>query len=489
MQETDETLLLSLARHGGQPAFEALASRVERLAFSVALRITGRRELAEEAVQEALLQVWLSASSYQPTGSARAWILRIVARQSLLIVRSLQKAKREKEDTHMPQKNVGTGGLVEELEGQEMAAACRKFFERLPFGEQQLLALHYAGGLTQHEIALEMELPARTISSRMEKALKTLRANLTQAGLAAAAPLLEAAELGQVICTEVPVPLGLREKVLARIAASQVQVIQTAAVHSRRAAEAKTGFAHWLSAGLAVAVATAGGVWWAVATQAPRQPVPVETNVPANLQNPVLAAPDQVRPFYRRWTFEKGPPADIELRGSAWRWDGRRSMLAGAEGIALVFDLPHPQRPLWFEIKVRVLREKASFMGLERSDGNGLLACRMWNSRGKRGGLAVEADYLGQLCSTKMLFKERHSLAYNSDNKLYAICEFATPPPSAKVALILHLVSLEEIVMRTAAETELPAEALDPARTIQQLGWISKEIGYRPFLLQPADKR
>lgn len=301
MQESEETLLLSIARHSDRPAFEALARQVERQAFGVAMRITGRREMAEEAVQEALLKVWLSASAYQPTGSARAWILRIVANESLMLLRALRKASREKEYAPMPQTEREDRRAVEILAGQERTAACRDFFERLPFREQQVLALHYAGGLTQQEIACELDLPARTVSSRIEKALERLRANLTQAGLAAAAPLLEAEELSQVIGEGFSVPQGLLEKVLARVPAAAHESIRTAASQSRRAAPAQAGSPALLVAGLAATLLAAGAAWWAGGSKpaAPLMPSPAPSEPPQVMPSPAAPVPSKTEPFFR----------------------------------------------------------------------------------------------------------------------------------------------------------------------------------------------
>src|SRR6185369_1770597 len=63
---SDDQLLLCIAQQRDREAFAELYRRFARLAFNVAFNVTGNRSLAEEAAQEAMLQLWISAKSYQP---------------------------------------------------------------------------------------------------------------------------------------------------------------------------------------------------------------------------------------------------------------------------------------------------------------------------------------------------------------------------------------------------------------------------------------
>jgi RNA polymerase sigma-70 factor, ECF subfamily len=71
--------LTSLVETGDAEAFAALYHRHSRAAFSLAYRMMGDRQAAEDLAQDALLKVWRGAGSYRAErGSVRTWNLSIV---------------------------------------------------------------------------------------------------------------------------------------------------------------------------------------------------------------------------------------------------------------------------------------------------------------------------------------------------------------------------------------------------------------------------
>src|SRR5262245_65964489 len=72
---SDEALLEAVARSDEQ-ALGQLYDRFGRVAYGLALRILRDPALAEDAVQEAFLQVWRGAGGYRPErGKASTWLL------------------------------------------------------------------------------------------------------------------------------------------------------------------------------------------------------------------------------------------------------------------------------------------------------------------------------------------------------------------------------------------------------------------------------
>jgi RNA polymerase sigma-70 factor (ECF subfamily) len=76
--------LMQLVRRGDAAAFEMVYERHATAAFSLAYRMTGARNAAEDVVQEAFLSLWRSGARYDHTrGSVRTWVLGIVHNRAI----------------------------------------------------------------------------------------------------------------------------------------------------------------------------------------------------------------------------------------------------------------------------------------------------------------------------------------------------------------------------------------------------------------------
>ncbi|MCK6473703.1 MAG: hypothetical protein L6R28_18420 [Planctomycetes bacterium] len=82
----DLRLLKAIAERRDRAAFRRFYERYERTAYNLAYHLTSDQDRAAEAVQSGMVCVWTSAASIPPGSNARAWLLRIVARESLRVV-------------------------------------------------------------------------------------------------------------------------------------------------------------------------------------------------------------------------------------------------------------------------------------------------------------------------------------------------------------------------------------------------------------------
>src|ERR687894_1109429 len=126
--------LMQLVRRSDPRAFEVVYERHSGAAFSLAYRMVGRGNVAEDVVQEAFLSIWRSGARYERTrGSVRTWMLGIVHHRAIdALRRSFVHEKRRASD----------GGLEELLETgertdvqaarHEEAATVRSALEHLP---------------------------------------------------------------------------------------------------------------------------------------------------------------------------------------------------------------------------------------------------------------------------------------------------------------------------------------------------------------------
>jgi RNA polymerase sigma-70 factor, ECF subfamily len=79
----DESILVDQARDGDAAAFEQLVQPQMSKAYRVALRITGNREDAEDAIQQALLKAYAHIDQFHSKSRFSTWLLRITINEAL----------------------------------------------------------------------------------------------------------------------------------------------------------------------------------------------------------------------------------------------------------------------------------------------------------------------------------------------------------------------------------------------------------------------
>jgi RNA polymerase sigma factor (sigma-70 family) len=178
-ERSDEALLADAAR-SDERALAELYDRYGRIAYGLALRVLRDPALAEDAVQEAFLQVWRSAERFAPEkAKASTWLLTFVHRRAVDLVRREERRRTEPADA-VP---APTGpGADEESERRSKREVVRDALRRLPADQREAIELAYYGGYTQSELAERLGQPLGTIKSRMFTGLMRLRTLLAEAG-------------------------------------------------------------------------------------------------------------------------------------------------------------------------------------------------------------------------------------------------------------------------------------------------------------------
>jgi RNA polymerase sigma-70 factor, ECF subfamily len=172
---SDEVLVV-LAARSEELALAELYGRYGAIAYGLARRVLGDPSLAEDAVQEGFLAVWCSAARFVPErGQARTWILTLVHRRAVDLVRGGRR--RERHPLELAANAVEDPGdealsLVEERE------RVRRALRGLPQEFREPLVLAYYEGMTQRELAERLGRPLGTIKSRMSRGHTRLRAAL-----------------------------------------------------------------------------------------------------------------------------------------------------------------------------------------------------------------------------------------------------------------------------------------------------------------------
>ena len=165
----DERLLAQIA-DGDHGAFEALYRRYARPVLALAQRRLGDSGKAEEAVQEAFVSVWRSASTYRPErGAAVAWLYAVA--RNAIADRGRRRQEPLAEPPDVPSPDPGPDAQAEQ---EWLRWRVHSALEKLPPNERELIVLAYWGGLSQSEMAERLEIPLGTVKTRTRTALSRL---------------------------------------------------------------------------------------------------------------------------------------------------------------------------------------------------------------------------------------------------------------------------------------------------------------------------
>ena len=158
------------AAHGDRDAFDVLMSdSLDRL-YALARLILRDTDLAEDAVQEALIHCWRELPRLRDPGRFDAWLNR-------LLVNAATDQHRRRRRFHalvsvIPDSSVQSDFSIELAVADEIRVA----FERLRVEHRAVLVLHHYLGLSAAEIADVLAVPTGTIKSRLHYAAQAMRA-------------------------------------------------------------------------------------------------------------------------------------------------------------------------------------------------------------------------------------------------------------------------------------------------------------------------
>ncbi len=166
---------------GRIPTWEEVARDEGDFIYTVAYRLTGNREDAQDLVQEVLVRVQRGLRTYQP-GSLRAWLGRIATNAFLDDARRRQRrpqvALPDDPDLVLPpapsaSDDATTGALPDHLQA---------LIAELPEDYRLAVVLSDVAGLPYAEIAEELAVPVGTVRSRIHRGRLALRERLTEEG-------------------------------------------------------------------------------------------------------------------------------------------------------------------------------------------------------------------------------------------------------------------------------------------------------------------
>ncbi|HEU4723996.1 MAG TPA: sigma-70 family RNA polymerase sigma factor [Candidatus Eisenbacteria bacterium] len=178
MIETDEEAVIEKAKRGDSRAFGVLVDRYQGVVFNLALRMVNDREEAKDIAQTVFVKVFQNLGSYDPSHRFFSWIYRIAVNESLNY-RGRRRRHEEldpglESDGRRPDDSAALGEV-----GTEIGSALMQ----LNADYRTVVIMRHFLELNQAEMSQILEVPEKTVKSRLHTARRLLGEMLSRKGI------------------------------------------------------------------------------------------------------------------------------------------------------------------------------------------------------------------------------------------------------------------------------------------------------------------
>jgi RNA polymerase sigma-70 factor (ECF subfamily) len=175
MRDTPEQRLARVAT-GDKRAFAELYDTTAARVYGLVKRLLVDPAQAEEVTQEIYLEIWQTATRYQPErGSAMSWMLTMAHRRAVDRVRASQASRDRDSRIGIRDYDREYDQVAEHVEITMEGARVKRALQGLTELQRQAVQLAYYGGLSHSEIAAELHVPVGTVKTRIRDGMIRLR--------------------------------------------------------------------------------------------------------------------------------------------------------------------------------------------------------------------------------------------------------------------------------------------------------------------------
>ncbi|MHA3775396.1 sigma-70 family RNA polymerase sigma factor [Verrucomicrobiota bacterium sgz303538] len=177
-----EIQLLQRTGQGDRRAFSDLYDRFSGVLFATAIRILNNQEAAEDVLQDVFLQIWEKAPLYDSSrGKPLTWAITLTRNKAIDRLRALQRRHRLQEqvekETHLFDQ-LDDRSSLDAVDAVEKGHLVRDAITSLPKEQREAIELAFFAGLTQVEIAEQLDEPLGTVKARIRRGMMRLRGAL-----------------------------------------------------------------------------------------------------------------------------------------------------------------------------------------------------------------------------------------------------------------------------------------------------------------------
>lgn len=179
MSDDEEQAAVERCLRGESRAFETIVDSYQRVLFNVALRMVNDRDDAQDVVQSAFVKAFEKLHTYDRRRKLFSWIYRITVNECL------DQLARRKRQGQMDEDEPGRGP-DDALEEREVETVIGAALLDLSIDYRGVIILRHFVHLSHREMSRVLEVPEKTVKSRLHTARKLLGELLAKRGVSRA---------------------------------------------------------------------------------------------------------------------------------------------------------------------------------------------------------------------------------------------------------------------------------------------------------------
>jgi RNA polymerase sigma-70 factor (ECF subfamily) len=176
-RDEHDTMLVLACLSGDRTAFDELVDRYQRTLFNAAYRITGSVDDAMDVTQSAFVDAYEKLHTFDPTRRFFSWIYRITSNRALKVVEKRRPQEELDVNAHHADSNPAA-----KYDTTEAGDFLNRALADLGENYRLVVILKHVLGFSYREIGEILNLPEKTVKSRLFTARRQLRTTLLEKG-------------------------------------------------------------------------------------------------------------------------------------------------------------------------------------------------------------------------------------------------------------------------------------------------------------------